>query len=259
MSTHKRRKREASPLNKDQLRSPDDVLADQASRRMAQMERWDKNRPNGEGETPEGVLYQWVRVTESNSKKQTLGTFFLQQSEGQLERLFLAAPRKGLPPNPFDETALSNAGWSAEQVRQAQENVDRLRETLRSHPGGIDEAVEVRRDELIETGVPDRLLPSLLAVYREELEAAKRKDGRVSQSGRAEEFLYQSNDTHEHKTTGVLPIATMDRDTQFRFLAGRDSITVRGSKLGPVLMGFRRAGIQHVSLKEIERALHYLA
>lgn len=207
---------------------------------------------------PRGVLYQWIRVT--NSQGRTLGTFFLQQSEGQPARLFLATPRKGLPLNPFDETALSNAGWSAEQVRQAQESVDRLREAIRSHPGGIDEAVEVRRSELVQVGVPDSdFLESLLAVYREDLEAAERRDSRVSKSDKVEKFLRRPSSTHGQRVTNVIPIATMDRDTQFRFLDGRDSITVRGSKLGPVLMGYRHAERHHVSLKEIEGALRYLA
>src|SRR5699024_3327334 len=105
-----------------QLKSHDDMLAAQSARRLERHRWWDENRPHGEGETPEGDLYQWVRI--ANSKGEVLGTFYLQQSDKKLERLFLTAPRKGLAPNPYDETSLSNAGWSAEQFDQAQDQVN---------------------------------------------------------------------------------------------------------------------------------------
>lgn len=212
----------------------------------------------GEGETTEGDLYQWVRVT--NSKGETLGTFYLQQADGKLGRLFLTAPRKGLSPNPYDETSLSNAGWSAEQFEEARDRVNQMRETIRGHPGGIDGVVKDRRHELLKSGVTDDdVLQALLGGYRDELEAAEQEDSRVSKSGKVEEALFTADSTHGQRLTKVVPIAASDRDTRFKFLDGPNGFSVRGSRLGLVLMGYRSAGMQHVTLEEIRRALHYLA
>lgn len=258
MSTHNRRKRKLSPQDDKQLRGHDDMLVAQAARRLEQRDWWDENRLGGEGETTEGDLYQWVRVT--NSKGETLGTFYLQQADGKLGRLFLTAPRKGLSPNPYDETSLSNAGWSAEQFDQAQDQVNQMREAIRSHPGGVDGAVKARRHELLQSGVTEGdVLQALLGGYRDELEAAEREESRVSSSGKVEKFLRNAESTHGQRLTRIVPIAATDRDTRFKFLDGPNSLSVRGSKLGPVLMGYRRAGMQHVTLEEIRQALHHLA
>lgn len=257
MSLHKRRKRELSPRDDKQLRGHDDVLAARAARRLEQRDWWDENRPSGEGETIEGDLYQWVRVT--NSEGKVLGTFYLQQSAGRLERLFLAAPRKGLSPNPYDETSLSQAGWSAAQFEQTRDHVDQLRETIRRHPAGIEGVVKARRDELLNNGVPDSdVLQVLLRSYRDDLEAAEREDSRISKSGKVEKFLRNAENTHGQRPTKVVPISATDRNTRFKFLDGPNSFSVRGSMLGPVLLRYRRAGMQHITLEDIKRVLHRL-
>ena len=88
---------------------------------------------------------------------------------------------------------------------------------------------------------------------------AERGESRVSSSGKAEKFLRNAQSTHGQRLTRVVPVAATDRDTRFKFLDGPNGFTVRGSKLGPVLMGYRRAGMQHVTLEEIRQALHHLA
>lgn len=258
MNARRRRKRDVSPVDGKQLISHDEMLAARAAHRLERRHWWDENRPGGEGETPEGDLYQWVRVT--NAQGEVLGTFYLQQSDDKLERLFLTAPRKGLPPNPYDETALSNAGWGAEQFDQARDQVNQMREAIRSHPGGIDGVVNARRDELLQSGVTEGdALQARLGGYRDELEAAERGESRVSSSSKVEKFLRNAQSTHGQRLTRVVPVAATDRDTRFKFLDGPNGFTVRGSKLGPVLMGDRRAGMQHVTLEEIRQALHHLA
>ena len=258
MNARRRRKREVPPVDGKQLISHDEMLAARAAHRLERRHWCDENRPGGEGETPEGDLYQWVRIT--NSKGEVLGTFYLQQSDKKLERLFLTAPRKGLAPNPYDETSLSNAGWSAEQFDQAQDQVNQMREAIRSHPGGVDGAVKARRHELLQSGVTEGdVLQALLGGYRNELEAAEREGSRVSSSGTVETFLHNVESTHGQRLTRVVPIAATDRDTRFKFLDGPNSFSVRGSKLGPVLTGYQRAGMQHVTLEEIRQTLHHLA
>lgn len=258
MTTHRRRKRGMVSRDEKRLKVHDELLVEQAARRIARRAWWDENRPNGEGESEGGVLYQWVRVTDSRQK--VLGTFYLQQEEEKLVSLFLTTPRKGLAPNPYDESALSNAGWSAEQFEQAQNGVNQMREAIRRHPDGVDGVVENLERELFNNGATDNsAVQALLASYRNDLEAAQQGDSRVSRSGQVERSLREEHKNREQRPTKIVPIAATDRDTRFKFLDGENGFSVRGSKLGPILIGYRRAGIQHVTLEDIRRALRRLA
>lgn len=173
---------------------------------------------------------------------------------------FSLPPRKGLAPNPYDETALSNAGWSAEQFEQARDNVNQMRQAIRNNPYGIDGVVEDLKGEFLNNGVTDNtVLQSILAAYRDDLEAAQQEDSRVSKSGKIEKYLQDSHKDQEQRPAKIMPIPAADRDTRFKFLDGKNSFSVRGSRLGPVLMGYRRVGIQHATLQEVQRALQHLS
>ncbi|MFW9097718.1 hypothetical protein ACOJAM_08615 [Corynebacterium striatum] len=189
---------------------------EETKERVRWIDWWDKNNPTGEGFTNLGILYQWVRVTGDNGK--VLGTFYLKQSDDELIELFLVTPRKGLPPNPYDETFLSRVKWVGERVE--------MRKPVCADPEkGLDSRRGWSDSETI-----------------------------LGQSG-----LWDAHRNHEQRPVlGVVPVPAKDEDTRFKFQAGADSFTVRGSILGKVLLGLRRAGKQHVSLDLVKRAVRHV-
>lgn len=215
---HKRRERGWSTHDEAQLQLKsftENGLGSEV-RRLEKRAWWDEHRPDGEGTTQAGMLYQWVRVT--NSKGKVLGTFYLGQMDQELTALFLVTPRKGLPPNPYDETFLSRSGWSRSEFE--------LGNGLAGTPGYEDVRVS----------------------------------GGESRAILANSGLWDAHKNHEQRAvTGVVPVPSADGDTRFKFQAKTDSFLVRGSKLGPVLLGFRRAGKQHVTLEMLRAALKYVA
>lgn len=193
---------------------------------------WDAKHPSGEGETDLGLLYQWVRVVDDDGK--VMGTFMLKSADGDCYAMFLTLPRKGLPPNPFDDSAVSGVPWVRADMDLAREG----------------EQFAGRR-HLSNAARPEDTRPH---------------DGRgpaplLHQYGVASAM--HSYDLHYtqgvHKGVRVRPLVSNDGDTRFKFHAGTDGFTVRGSKLSRVLFQFRQAGVQRVGLGVLRAALQRLA
>lgn len=216
---------------------------------------WYENRPGGEGETNVGIVYQWVQVTTNDGKP--CATFFLRQSEGQLVGLEVATLRKGCPPNPYEQGRAPMAGWQADDPAA-------LPPSARLTPQEIDARVSEQEQMLRELDFDDYELSLALGEYRAMLERFRRGDTRVGDSWEIQEQPYMTTamqlsasekDAELIPVTGVVTIWVGDGDTRFKFRAGKDGFTVRGSKLGAVLMKLRQAGIQHISLNNLRRGL----
>lgn len=202
-------------------------LSEDAQLRRRLRVEWDEKHPSGEGETDLGLLYQWVRVVDDGK---VMGTFMLKSADGDCYAMFLTLPRKGLPPNPFDDSALSGVPW----VR-----------------GDMDRAVE-----------EGQLFGSRYLVNPARPEDTRPYDGR-GPAPLAHEYgvasAMHSYDLHYtqgiHKSVRVRPLVSNDGDTRFKFHAGTDGFTVRGSKLSRVLFQFRQAGVQRIELAVLRAAL----
>lgn len=243
---------------------------------------WDEINPTGEGFIPEPIRddfqqivdfgepdiapwirYQWVRVTNDGGK--VLGTFFLEQRDGVLVSMFLAAARKGLPPNPFEvhngDDALKK--WELEpklpvvlmppqSLEEVEERVRIRAEHLRLDPWPDEE--DLTPEQVLEE--LQRLKNDLMREYHQ------RHDSRVptavnrSTSPWFRNGLAKSRENdHLQLTNAVVPVPSKDGDTRFKFRIGKDSFTVRGSKLAPVLLATRRANIQRIPVKTLRKAL----
>lgn len=216
---------------------------------------WYENRPDGEGETNLGILYQWVQVTNNDGK--ALATFFLRQSEGKLVGLEVALLRKGCQPNPYEQGRAYVRGWREDET-SAFAPAERLT------PHEIDKRLTQEEQMLRALDLHDDELTAALEDYRVMLERISRGDTRVGDSYEIQSQPYLTTamqlaaarqDADFIPVTGVVTIGSTDGDTRFKFRAGKDGFTVRASKLGPILLKVRRAGLQHISLKGLNAAL----
>lgn len=197
-------------------------MANDERRELAALEaaaRWDVEHPDGEGEVQATELDPGglFQWVQVVHNNRVLGTFSVVSRDGEPVELSLIVPRKGLPPNPFVEGEAAFNPWLSWRA-SGQWALGRFSEL-----SGVDFPDDVRATQ-----------PEL-----------RRAAWRAQQPGAP----------GQRGITGVRIEPSQDGDPRFKFVAGGDSFTVRGSKLAPVLFKFRCAGVQRVDLGQVRRAL----
>lgn len=261
---------------------------EKVSARLERRKQWDEQHPSGEGNTvekkkvlresgyqwvDEPCTYQWVRVT--NDKNKVLGTFYIRHHEGDISELFLAPARKGMSPNPYDESLMSRVRWEKrgyEQVRRWEEEMVRRSKMTpeeRHHHMSVELEKARKLFEFNRQRYGDD--PQDLEAYHREVEGiSKSWDGTVNRETRPmnTDTLSMASATglsEAHKvpgqrpTLGVQPTTDLSGDVRFTFRDGRNGFPVRGSLLGPVLLGFRQHYGQHVNLSMVRAGVNALA
>lgn len=302
---HKRRKRELSAANQrglyyalDALEGDGGEWPERAFSEIEQIEDWERRFPTGEGSVVERFkrlvdgryqwvdfpcTYQWVRV--SNERGKVLGTFYLRHNDGEISELWLAPARKGVAPNPRDQSILSLVKWRKRDAAEWQEyRAERERRAgMTPEERGRHMSVELEQNRAEmdrrrkraenEPRYAPQLSYDLDLLIREQREIRKEWDGTIKRDTRpslsAPLSSYEGagrtglSEAHQVKgqrpTIGVYPEKVHGGDIRFRFADGKNSFSVAGSKLGPVLMGFRQAGHQNVSLGLVQRAVDHIA
>lgn len=185
-------------------------------------EQWDRYCPSGEGSTRSNFVYQWVRVTDDDSK--VLATFFLGSKAGEVWELFVVSPQAGLSPNPFDKSGVSMVGWSKidHVIRGESKGEKRKDERPRNHVGVVDWQAS----------------PDAVYAFSGDWEHSRREGQRP--------------------VTAVVPLPMVRGQVQFKFKLGADSFTVRGEKLAAALFAARQSGMQHVPVRLVRLALNRL-
>lgn len=290
---HKRRQRGLTAKDIEEVRRAleqgDWEALDEVSKRLERRAEWDEQYPTGEGEVDEPVRfrgpvervsYQWVRVT--NAKGRVLGTFYIRHHDGEVLELFIAPARKGVPPNPYDRSLMSQVGWRKDNSDDAQEwqkeQARRAAMTADEREHHMSAELERNREELERCRRRAENDPRYAEFYpedakylSEEVERIQRDwGGEVRRDTRplntdSSALLGSTGLSEAHKvkgqrpTTGVQPVTDLDGDVRFQFRDGKSGFSARGSKLGSVLLGFRRAGYQQVTLEMVQAAIEHVA
>lgn len=256
--------------------------------RIKRRAEWDKKHPTGEGTTTERkrvvldgrfqwvddpCTYQWVRVDDDKGKVK--GTFFIRHHDGEVQELFLASVRKGLPPNPYDRSGISQAGWSKVDVEAA----DEWEAELVRRAGLSKDERELKMGEELERLASVRKFereqnpegPEDEEAYADDEERIRRswsgevhRDTRpLATDPRAEKGRSGLSESRkvagQRPTVGIQPDTAFEGDLRFKFKDGERGFRVRGSILGPLLLAFRQAGHQTVQVRLIREAIGYVA
>lgn len=239
---HKRRKRELTEYERQRQRGVpmpfltrkeyplDPMERDEIEELTRLKEQWDAEYAGaGEGPARGGGTYRWVRVTDDHDD--VLATFFIRVMDNEVQELFLVAPQRGLPPNPYVLSPVSRVRWPNVHWEYDFENDEFIRSRRAQNPHND-------KDTRPFSGVPGDYAP-----LRDESEYAF--------SG----LWDAKHNAGQRAVTTVMPLPTTDGDTQFRFHAGTDGFTVRGSKLGPALYAIRNTGTKYVTLQGLRLVL----
>lgn len=292
---HKRRERgmtaqDISDMDRALTHGDWDAM-DELDARLEQRRVWDEQYPTGEGSTVERYrragkwveqpcTYQWVRVRDG--KERVLGTFYIRHHDGEVLELFITPARKGVRPNPYGRSLMSKVSWrkdDAERVREwREEQARRAAMTPAEREQHMEVELEKNREDMErrrqraedDPQYAEYLADDLAYLQDEEKRIRSSWNGEVRRETRplntnSRAVLGATGLSEAHKvkgqrpTTGVQPTRDLDGDVRFTFRAGNNGFSVRGSKLGPVLLGFRRAGYQQVNLDMVRAAIDRVA
>lgn len=197
-------------------------------------EAWDKTYADaGEGpaQVPGGeILGTYKVISVTNAAGKVSGTFFLFTREEEVRELFITAPQRGLPPNPYVRSPLNVVRWKIWEVEAAAKYPGAA---LNPNPKNVD---DVRPYSELFGGVDWSLLP------------------------RDEEYVFSGlwdamQNKGQRPVTGVTLLPANNCDHRFRFRDGTDGFTVRGSKLAPALHAARQAGERKISLHTLRQVI----